>query len=59
MKHELDQLEQFFARTDNEFFKQQRETLDMESQLETYQQNAEKEISELAKVVQAKEAELL
>ena len=31
MRHELDQLEQFFSQTDNEFFKKQRETLEMES----------------------------
>ena len=59
MRHELDQLEQFFSQTDNEFFKKQRETLEMESQLESYQQQAENEISELAKVVQAKESELM
>lgn len=59
MRHELDQMEQFFSQTDNQFFKRQRETLEMESQLESYQQQAEQEISELAKVVQAKEKELM
>lgn len=36
MRHELDKMERFFSQTDNEFFKKQHETLEMESQFETY-----------------------
>lgn len=52
-------MERIFSQTDNQFFNAQRETIEMESQFESYQQEAEVEIAQLAKVVETKEAELM
>ena len=59
LRHELDEMEQIFSQTDNDFFNVQREALEMESQYEDYQKNADVEIDKLNKVVQAKENELM
>ena len=59
LRQELEQMERIFSQTDNEFFNKQREALEMESQFETVQQQAEQEISRLVQVVEAKEQELL
>lgn len=58
MRQEIDEMERLFSQTDNQFFNNQRENLEMESEFETYQIQAEHEIDHLAKVVQAKESEL-
>ena len=55
LRTDIDQMEQVFAQTDNQFFSSQRETLEMESQFEGFQQQAEVEIAQLTKVVESKE----